>query len=49
MFFVVSVMGFHSRNLFSFADKNLKLDHELFMEIKPGLSSFSDNPKKVMY
>jgi hypothetical protein len=26
----------------------LKLDHELFVEVKPGLSSFSDNPKKVM-
>lgn len=30
----------------SVIDKNLKLDHELFMEVKPGLSSFSDSPKK---
>jgi hypothetical protein len=46
--FVVSVMSFHSRNVFSSADKNLKLDHELFMEVKPGLSAFSDSPKKVL-
>lgn len=30
----------------SVIDKNLKLDHELFMQVKPGLSSFTDNPKK---
>ncbi|XP_021913733.1 ectonucleoside triphosphate diphosphohydrolase 5 isoform X1 [Zootermopsis nevadensis] len=27
-------------------DKNLKLDHELFVQVKPGLSSFADNPQK---
>ncbi|XP_046382642.1 ectonucleoside triphosphate diphosphohydrolase 5-like isoform X2 [Ischnura elegans] len=27
-------------------DGNLKLDRELFVEVKPGLSSFSENPKK---
>lgn len=27
-------------------DGNLKLDKELFVEVKPGLSSFVDNPKK---
>jgi hypothetical protein len=35
-------------NFISSTDKNLKLDHELFVEVKPGLSSFADNPKKVM-
>jgi len=30
----------------SVIDKNLKLDHELFVQVKPGLSSFADNPKK---
>lgn len=30
----------------SVIDKNLKLDDELFVQVKPGLSSFVDNPKK---
>lgn len=27
------------------ADKNLKLKDELFQEVKPGLSSYADDPK----
>lgn len=30
-----------------FADKSLKLDDELWHEIKPGLSSYADNPEEV--
>lgn len=30
---------------FLFSDGNLKLDNELFVQVKPGLSSFVDDPK----
>ncbi|XP_069684351.1 ectonucleoside triphosphate diphosphohydrolase 5 isoform X2 [Periplaneta americana] len=30
----------------SIIDRNLKLDHELFVQVKPGLSAFADNPKQ---
>ncbi|XP_067011798.2 ectonucleoside triphosphate diphosphohydrolase 5 isoform X2 [Anabrus simplex] len=39
----VLAFSFHETVL---GDKNLKLDNELFVEVKPGLSSFVDNPKK---
>lgn len=29
-----------------FSDGNLKLDDELFVQVKPGLSSFVDDPKQ---
>jgi ectonucleoside triphosphate diphosphohydrolase 5/6 len=29
-----------------FSDGNLKLDSELFVQVKPGLSSFADEPKQ---
>ncbi|XP_049841284.1 ectonucleoside triphosphate diphosphohydrolase 5 isoform X1 [Schistocerca gregaria] len=38
----VLAFAFHE----SVIDKNLKLDDELFVQVKPGLSSFADNPVK---
>lgn len=31
-----------------FIDNSLKLDKELFAQVKPGLSSFAENPEKVV-
>jgi hypothetical protein len=33
-------------NLKNYVDGNLKLDDELFVQVKPGLSAFSGEPKK---
>jgi Golgi nucleoside diphosphatase len=33
-------------NLQNYVDGNLKLDDELFVQVKPGLSAFSGEPKK---
>nr|CAD7397885.1 unnamed protein product [Timema poppensis] len=30
----------------TYLDRTLKLDSELFVQVKPGLSSYADNPKK---
>lgn len=34
-------------NIIIFTDGSLELEDELFVQVKPGLSSFADNPKKV--
>lgn len=34
---------------FFLIDGNLILDNELFSHVKPGLSAFADNPKKVSF
>jgi len=33
-------------NFHNYLDGNLKLDDELFVQVKPGLSAFSGEPKK---
>lgn len=33
--------------LFLFVGDHLVLDKELFVQVKPGLSSYADNPEKV--
>lgn len=42
------VTRFHVyRYVFLFADGSLKLENDLFIQIKPGLSSYAENPKAV--
>lgn len=36
-------------NIIIFTDGSLELEDELFVQVKPGLSSFADNPKKVNF